>query len=984
MKKLFLIVLILPFLTWSQKVELTVQTGHSSPINDVVFSPFDDFIASAGSDNKIVIWDVVSGKQYKVLLGHQQAITAIGFHPDNEWLISASLDSTVKVWDYHKGTIVNEVKLEYPVPDIAITSIGDKFYTGGEELRGYCIPSCHVEKISIHPKHSFTVVELSPNDDMLLLGGKDEHLGYLIDMNTRQLLKRFTYPIISGAFDPNNEVVYFGTNTGLAFAYHIKDKERKSLSTDWMLNTINDIAVDSTQFYTTDDYGVIRAFDKKKWFQTGVYKGKLYKQNALTLSHDGRYIASGGNNQKVVIWDLESKKAVSVLRGMVNKINDIEFSANGKNILIVYEDGSMRYTDLISNQTIVNKLKLDSDVLNKVGSFSIQRIVALDQNSAKLDALYKQLNLDYEGIYDKIEEFEVVWYFENNQLSVRKKGDLSANSARYIKDLKRGIHHSTLFFQDTTLKYDRSDSMGVEAFAVSNFLHIVTEDQMSDYRIPSGHSDIVTAVEINEKYGFIATASWDGMIRFWDIEDQTLLSVFGAFGDGQFVYVNPDGYYFSSKNALDYIGFSMDNQMFSFEQFDLKYNRPDYVVKNLPYFDEYYEQAFLKAYKKRLDKLGLEEEDVGISKDIPEIKIVNEIASSLRGNKLEISLKCEDKKMDLNKLHLFVNGVPEFGRFGKDISGKTHQEKIQLNLNPGTNYIQCYVTNEASTSSLKKSFKIEAPKNNDKNDVYLITIGVSKYEQSNYNLNYAEKDARDITDYFSENLKYNNIKSQMLLDHAATKENIASLKGFLSDATENDLVILFVAGHGVLDDNLDYFFAPHDMDFSDPAKNGVSFEVFDDILDNTKSRRKIMFLDACHSGEIDKDEVTKSYVADENEKGDLIFRHVGTAIKNIDEINSFELSKALFADMRINNGSTVVSSSGGAEYAIEGAQWKNGVFTYCLLKALKEKQADYNRDKKITISELQNYVQNEVNRLTGGKQTPTSRVENLNYDFIIL
>ena len=846
------------------------------------------------------------------------------------------------------------------------------------------MPDCQVEKISIHPKISFDVIVLSPDDNLMLLGGKDELLGYLIEINSHQLIKRFTYPMISGVFDPNNSEVYFGTNNGLAFSYNINSKEKKSLSTDWMLNTINDIEVNDKYFYTTDDYGIIRVYDKKKWFQVNVLKGKLNKLNALSISHDGRYIASGGNNKKIVIWDLNSLKVVNVMQGTVHQINDIQFSEDGQNILIAYEDGSMRYTDLISNQTLVNKLELNSEVLTKVGNYSIERIVSLDKNGAVLDALYKQVNLDHEGVYDKLEEYRINWSFQDNELEITRKKELSPTNQQYIKDLKHGITHTTKYFQDSTLRTDMSDSLGCSVFVQDNVLNISFKDQEKHFSIPTEHSDIITSAEINEKYGFVATASWDGMIRFWDMNKGTLLIIFGAFGDGQFVYINPDGYYFSSKNALDYIGFSMDNQLFSFEQFDLKYNRPDYVVRNLPYFDDFYEEAFKKAYKKRLDKLGLSESEVEITKDIPSVELINDLNTSLEGNKLKLSFECLDKKWDLKKLHLFVNGVPEFGRFGKPISGKDHLEEMTITLNPGTNYLQCYVTNTSNASSLKKTFKVEAPRTNEKGDLYLISIGVSTYEQVNYNLNYASKDARDMTDFFTDNLKYHKLRTQMLLDHAATKENIEGLKDFLTDATENDMVILFVAGHGVLDDELDYYFAPHNMDFANPSKNGVSFEVFDEILDNTKSRKKIMFLDACHSGEIDKDEVTKSYIADEDEKGELIFRHVGTTIKNIDEINSFELSKALFADMRINNGSTVISSSGGAEYAIEGAQWKNGVFTYCLLKGLEEKQADHNKDRKITISELQIYVQNEVNRLTGGKQTPTSRVENLNYDFIIL
>jgi WD40 repeat protein len=984
MKKLALIVSLFSFIALSQRVELTVQTGHSSSINDLKFSPYDNFIASAGADNKIVIWDVISGKQYKVLLGHTAAITSIAFHPDDEWLISSSLDSTVKVWNYHKGTIINEVKLEYPVPAIALTRGGDKFYAGGEELRGYCVPDCHVERISIHPKYTFDVVALSTNDEMIFLGGEDEHLAYLIDMKTHQLIRRFTYPVICATFSPDNQEVFFGTNNGLVFSYDLMSSKKKSLSTDWMLNTVNDIVVDSTHFYTVDDYGTIRILQRGKWYQETVFRGKLNKQKALTLSNDGKYIASAGNDKKIVVWDIEAGKVVNVLRGMVNRINDIAFSKDGKKILIVYDDGSMRYTDLITNQTVVNRLKLDSDILMKVGGYSIVRIVELDDDHAVLDALFKQINLNREGVYDNLGEFKVTWTFDKNELKVEEQKELSNHTKSYIRDLKIGKYHPANYFQDNSLKEDRSDSLGIGAFAIDEDLHITTKYQFSDFVIKSGHSDIITAVDINEQYGIIATASWDGMIRFWDINDQELLTVFGAFGDGQFVYLSPDGYYFSSKNALDYIGFSLGNQMFSFEQFDLKYNRPDYVVKNLPYFDEFYEEAFHKAYEKRLDKLGISESEVEISKNIPTVEILNDIGSSLAGNKLNIKLKCTDKKTDLNTLHLFVNGVPEFGRYGKSISGKEHIEDFEITLNPGTNHLQCFITNDQNASSLKKTIKVQAPRSNEKGDLYLISIGVSKYEESNYNLNYASKDARDIREFFSLYVRYEDIKSQMLLDHAATKENIVGMKDFLKDANENDLVILFVAGHGVLDDNLDYYFAPYDMKFSEPAKNGVSFEVFDDILDNTKSRKKIMFLDACHSGEIDKDEVIKNYIADEDEDGELTFRRAGRTIRNIDEVNSFELSRALFADMRISNGSTVVSSSGGAEYAIEGAQWNNGVFTYCLLKGCKKREADINGDRKITIGELQTYVQSEVNRLTSGKQTPTSRVENLSYDFIIL
>ncbi len=91
----------------------------------------------------------------------------------------------------------------------------------------------------------------------------------------------------------------------------------------------------------------------------------------------------------------------------------------------------------------------------------------------------------------------------------------------------------------------------------------------------------------------------------------------------------------------------------------------------------------------------------------------------------------------------------------------------------------------------------------------------------------------------------------------------------------------------------------------------------------------------------------------------------------------------LFANLRRGTGAVVISSASGNEYALEGEQWSNGVFTYALLNGLKNARADVNQDRTITVSELQAYVIDEVRRLTAGGQNPTVRRENLDYDFIV-
>ena len=189
----------------------------------------------------------------------------------------------------------------------------------------------------------------------------------------------------------------------------------------------------------------------------------------------------------------------------------------------------------------------------------------------------------------------------------------------------------------------------------------------------------------------------------------------------------------------------------------------------------------------------------------------------------------------------------------------------------------------------------------------------------------------------------------------------------------------FAAGHGLLGDDLDYFFGTSDIDFAAPAGRGLRFDALEGLLDGLRSRQKLLLLDTCNSGELDKSDIVAlagTLPAKARQVGARGVRKVGT----IGAGELLRLQDELFADLRRGSGAAVISSAGGAEFAMESDQWKNGAFTYALLQGLRQRGADRGRTGRLTVAELRDLVVPLVLKLTQGLQRPTTRRESILFE----
>ena len=765
----------------------------------------------------------------------------------------------------------------------------------------------------------------------------------------------------------------------------------------------------SGDFYIRDYEKALEVENKEtgdSYLLDSIYNQKPHAWEKIHISPDEKHI--GVMDKKVIsIWDTETNQLLW---------------ESPKQQTFFYEPD---FRLLENNIVLCNRVKVDQkDMQIYWYDYKNDKILysSNSQAFASLSNVGQIGNIAYFGLGDpkklKTEKVSILnlatgmtstpssTEFENDQFYkfqkfVRDSFELAQPEySAYVNTTAQSYYKWTMmhddYFDDDGIPHDESDTcqLSYDFFMENDFDEYLKEnfnvDALKQYQIVYALNNRATYFDKSDDFSFGLMSHidvkkgllfWNGNMSKGERKVKMLYSIKGR----PFFYSN-DLYYFGSQGLNDVIRFTMNGKLFSYEQFDLKYNRPDIILDRLGYADSTLVKAYHKAYQKRLKKMGFTEDMLKDDFHLPEIKIENfeYMPSITDSTSLGLNLHLNDSKYKLDRINVWLNDVAVYGSDGislRDRDIETYKSTIKVNLVKGHNKIQVSVLNQAGAESYKETVEIESTGGKSKPDLYLITIGESEFKDSSYNLTYAAKDAKDVGNLFSKSTVYHQVFTKTLTNEQVTKSNVADLKGFIAQAGINDEVMLFIAGHGVLDKDLDYFFATYDMDFNNPTEKGLTYEDLEGLLDGIKPIKKTMFVDACHSGEIDKEEV--QLLAQNTTKTEGVqFRAVGNAVtQKLGVQNTSELTKSLFTDLRKGTGATVISSAGGMEFAMEGDDWNNGLFTYCLINGIKSKEADLNKDGEIWLSELKLYVSEQVAILSNGKQQPTSRIENQVLDY---
>jgi hypothetical protein len=490
------------------------------------------------------------------------------------------------------------------------------------------------------------------------------------------------------------------------------------------------------------------------------------------------------------------------------------------------------------------------------------------------------------------------------------------------------------------------------------------------------------------------------------------------------IIIDSSNFFVSSKDGYDAVAFRVGNRAYPFEQFDLRLNRPDIILKRLGYATDEYIDTCYKAYLLRMKMMNLDTNSFRDDFRVPEMELLTEfpIDTSASTIPFKVHATAVDDTSKIERLNVYVNNVPIYGMKGKDIKDLNiidGEIEGEIELVPGENEITISVLDSRYVESLRETQYINCTMLEKKPNLHLVTIGVNDYPYLNH-LEFAEKDCQTITSLMKlqsdENMMYDRIFVDSLSGNNATKQNIMELKKKLLESHPNDYVVLFLSGHGTVY-NDEFYYMTYDCSVDSIPTKGLSFPDIVWLIDSIPARKKLVMIDACQSGEAyDSEylaelggskgeefvECLKLHGNKSDQKG-VIYRNITKEVQNKDgqekfpdryekcdsllkDFNPFGIIdkyEELFVDLSGASGAVVITASRGNEYAQEDKELKNGAFTHFAKLGLESFGADIDGNNEITALELLSYIKENIRNSPFKSQTPSAKRTRTELDFPI-
>lgn len=524
--------------------------GHKTTVYKVKFSPDGKMIASCSLDGIIKLWKT-DGTLIKAITAHKAVVWDIAFHPSRPILASGSGDQTIKLWKFD-GTLIKTIQAHQAAvwglafsPDgkMLVSSSSDNmaklWQLDGTLLKIFKGHKAPVWNVDFSPDSS-KIVSASDDSTLKLWDIKGNLLKTFVGHNAGVLRVAFSpdgRQIVSGSADKNVKLWRLDGTLITSLKGHIAAVYGVAFSSDGKLLT--SASTDKTVKIWKPEEALSKTF-------TG-HSSTVWR---ASFSPNGKIVASAGGDSKIKLWTREGV-LLKTLAGHKAAVMAVTFSPDGQMFASSSADGIVKFWNI--DGKLLRTISAHNGLIHALAFSQNGEIIASGSDDTKIKLWNKNGDLlaTLTGHESRIYGLE---FSNDGRFLASGSGD---GTVKIWQILEKSLGSSGVDYRLLkTLNVGRGEVWGValspdgSKIAASTIEGIIniwylrynsgTKNEFSMKTIEA-NNDSFTRIDFSNDGRFLATGSWDGTVKLWDIEGQLLTTLTGHDATVWGVNFSPDG-----------------------------------------------------------------------------------------------------------------------------------------------------------------------------------------------------------------------------------------------------------------------------------------------------------------------------------------------------------------------------------------------------------------------------------------------------------